>query len=384
MRNFGRYHEIGLSPQAAFRSRTSETTVKLQRLTIAGYKSLERLTAFEVRDVNILIGANGSGKSSLLSLFRMMAAIADRGFQTYVRQRGGPDALLTDGRAVTDRITIDLEFERNRYVVELVPTDDNRLVFAREQAMYRTDAGKWYTVDLGSGRDESGLHQSTAPVAKYVHGALRSWRIYHFHDTGDGAPILRLHAIHDNLRFNTNGSNVMAYMIRLRSADPNAERMIVETLRQSLPFFGGFFYRETTEQQVELEWFDIRFPHTPLKGHLLSDGSLRLMCLTILLLHPEPGTDTIIVDEPELGLHPWAISKLAAMVRMAAGHRQVIIATHSADLIDEFTPSDIVVVDRAPDSRSNVHRLDADALKDWLEDYTLGNLWKSNVLGGVL
>lgn len=116
--------------------------------------------------------------------------------------------------------------------------------------------------------------------------------------------------------------------------------------------------------------------------HALSDGTLRFICLATLFLQPpEQLPATIVLDEPELGLHPYAIALLADMVRSAAQHTQVILATQSVTLVNQFEPEDILVVDRIQ-GKSAFRRLGKEEMASWLEDYGLGDLWEKNLLGG--
>jgi predicted ATPase len=91
--------------------------------------------------------------------------------------------------------------------------------------------------------------------------------------------------------------------------------------------------------------------------------------------------ETIIIDEPELGLHPYAITVLAGLLKSASKEKQIIVSTQSVDLLSEFSPEDVIVVDRNG-NKSILSRLDSSTLQDWLEEYSLGELWKKNLLGG--
>lgn len=116
--------------------------------------------------------------------------------------------------------------------------------------------------------------------------------------------------------------------------------------------------------------------------HQLSDGSLRFIALATLLLQPESNLPAIvIIDEPELGLHPYAITLLASMIHHASQYRQVIVATQSPALLDHFQPDDVIVVER-PGRETEFKRLEPAALAEWLEEYTLSELWDKNVFGG--
>jgi hypothetical protein len=360
--------------------------MKLKSLSVKGYKSIRHLESFEFRDINILIGANGAGKSNLISLFRMLSALSQGVFQLYVQKQGGPDALLFGGRKKTEAIELDFVFGRNAYHVQLEPTVDNRLIFAEEKAQFREDGENDNWQSLGVAHREAILAKYTdiSPSSKmdYVARAVRQWRVYHFHDTSETATVKGRHASNDNLELKPDASNLAAYIALLRKDNVEAYNRIVSTIQLAAPFFGGFVIRDPLPDTVELEWTERGDASTPYRAHALSDGTLRFICLTTLLLQPEDKLpDTVLIDEPELGLHPYAIHLLAEMIKRVAESKQVILSTQSVELLNEFAPEDIVVVDRV-DGASTFHRLDKDTLKDWLEDYSLGELWNRNILGG--
>ena len=355
--------------------------MKLDKLTVRGYKSIKELEDFEFRALNVLIGANGSGKSNLLSLFRLVGALTEGGLQVYIQKQGGPDALLFGGRKRTSKIEAAFYFYRNGYRLTLVPTSDNRLIFEREDTYFRGDYGTQLK-PLGAAHEEAKLPQDTRPVSGYVLPALQSWRLYHFHDTSATAAVKLPHPSNDNLRLKPDAANLAAFLAHLHTVHPSEYKRIVETIRLAAPFFGDFVIRDPLPPVVELEWTQQGDPDTPYRAHVLSDGTLRFICLTTLLLQPwtlQP--DTILIDEPELGLHPYAINLLAAMLKQATGLRQAIVSTQSVELLNNLAPEDVIVTSRE-DGASTFRRLDGEALKDWLEDYTLGELWKKNILGG--
>lgn len=355
--------------------------MKLDSLTVRGYKSIKELEAFKFRNLNVLIGANGAGKSNLLSLFRLLGAVADGNLQIYVQKQGGPEALLFGGRKRTAQIEAEFYFGRNGYRMTLIPTFDNRLVFEREQTYFDGDIAT-SVQPLGSGQQEAKLRGDTKPVSTYVLPALQSWRLYHFHDTSDAAAVKLPHPSNDNLRLKPDAANLAAFLALLRKDWPNEYRRIVDTIRLAAPFFGDFVIRDPLPQTVELEWTQQGDPDTPYRAHVLSDGTLRFICLTTLLLQPwvlQP--DTILIDEPELGLHPYAINLLAEMLKQVTNLQQVIVSTQSVELLNNFEPEDVIVAE-LEEGASVFKRLKAENLNDWLEDYTLGELWKKNILGG--
>jgi predicted ATPase len=355
----------------------------VKKLTITGYKSIRELRDFELRNLNVLIGANGAGKSNFISFFRMLAEIVGKRFQLFVAVQGGPDALLRFSRKTTQAIQAEFYFDKDAYGFTLAPTLDNRLIFSEESTLFGIANGTYIREkSLGTGHAESSLDQASDPSVNGPLAAVKSWRVYHFHDTGETAKMKQMHAPFDTLRLQVDGGNLAAYLGMLREKHPDNYRMILDTLRMVAPFFGDFVVPESDAKSIDLKWTEIGNPDTPFNGHALSDGTLRFICLCTLLLQPwELMPDTILIDEPELGLHPYAINLLATLLKRAAERKQLIVSTQSVELLDCMEPEDIVVVDRKDDA-STFHRLDTVMLKNWLEDYSLGELWKQNVLGG--
>mgnify|MGYP001184575066 CR=1 FL=1 len=354
---------------------------RLAKLTVRGFKSIKSLEDFELRNLNVLIGANGAGKSNFIGLFRLLAAIKNDNLQVFVAQQGGPDAMLHYGRKHTHQLYAEFIFQDNGYRFVLIPTADNRLIFLSEAMLYFGDyANK--DLDLGSGHAESKLDANTSRIAHYVRTGISRWRVYHFHDTGESAKVKQPHSLSDTLRLKPDAANLAAYLRMLREKHASAYTRIVDTIRLAAPFFGDFVPRTDADQFIELEWTARNDPDTPLKAFALSDGTLRFICLATLLLQPpELLPDLVLIDEPELGLHPYAINLLADMLRQTSEQKQLIVSTQSVELLNALEPEDVVVVDREDDA-SVFRRLDAASLKDWLEDYSLGELWKRNVFGG--
>jgi predicted ATPase len=355
---------------------------QLTSLTVRGYKSIRALEDFELRSLNVLIGANGAGKSNFISLFRMLAELTERRLQLFVREQDGPDALLHGTRKRTKQIDAEFYFARNGYRISLQPAGE-RLVFAREETWFSGDM-----VDkphpLGSGHDEAKMPGVQGDsFAPYVRLAIASWRVYHFHDTSLSAAVRQAQAVRDNLALKHDAGNLAAFLRMLREQHPEHYQRILDTVRMVAPFFGEFVYRKDPGERIELEWFEASDPDTVRGPRQLSDGTLRFICLATLLLQPTHlQPDTILIDEPELGLHPYALSVLGALLRQASANRQLIISTQSVELVNELAPEDVVVVNRK-EGASSFERLEPEQLAEWLrDDYALGELWKMNVLGG--
>lgn len=353
---------------------------QLKRLTVRGYKSIYELKDFDLRSLNVLIGANGAGKSNFINLFRMLAAIADQRLQLFVQSQDGPDSLLFGTRTRTRNIEVKVEFEGNGYEISLVESGD-RLIFARENVLTVSDYHH-NTFAIGTGQVETNLpDQAQGPFMPYARKAIAGWRAYHFPNTSRSALIRQKHRVGDNLILRSDAENLAPFLRRLREQHPEYHDRIVRTIQQVAPFFDDFVYRKDAER-VELEWIAVGDPDMVFSARQLSDGTLRFIALATLLLQPaELQPDTILIDEPELGLHPYALAVVASLLQQAAETRQLIIATQSVELVNEMRPEDVVVVNR-DDGASNFKRLDEQELADWLKDYGLGELWERNILGG--
>lgn len=354
---------------------------KLSQVIIKGFRSFKDLD-IELRDLNVLIGANGSGKSNFVGFFVMIQQLLEQNLQRYVAKQGGPDPLMYFGRKVTDKIVGKMFFGNNGYNFDLEPTKDNRLIFGEENFWWNMKGDHW----IGAGHEESKANSSEAKSTKiydYVVPAMKQWRVYHFHDTSDTAKVKLLHGINDNEYLRPDASNLAAFLFRLKKNHTQEYSKIVKTIRLVAPYFGDFHLRANVDnsKQIELEWTEIG-QDVPFSGHALSDGTLRFICLTTVLLQPEKFKPALIlIDEPELGLHPFAINLLASLVKSAAKTRQMIISTQSVELLDEFDIDDILVADRSEDG-STLSRPDKADLKDWLDEYSVGELWCKNLLGG--
>ncbi|MFV0681474.1 AAA family ATPase [Ottowia sp.] len=356
---------------------------QVRSLTVTGYKSIRELKNFELKNLNVLIGANGAGKSNFISLFRLLNEMYEQHLGVFVQTQGGPDALLHFGRGKTDRLHAEFYFANNGYAFDLIPTNDNRLIFEREISKF---LGVYYdstpSAVLSTGHDESKLKVATDPYSPYVRKSVDNWRVYHFHDTSEKAKVKQGHLVNDTLRLKTDAANLAAYLRMLRQEHEAEYGRIVSTIRLVAPFFDDFVHRPGKPEFIELEWTQVGNTDTPFKAHMLSDGTLRFICLATLLLQPlDLLPDTVLIDEPELGLHPYAISVLADMFKQVAERRQLIVSSQSVELVNELQPEDVIVVDQE-DGASTFRRFEQTELDGWLQDYAMGELWKRNVLGG--
>jgi predicted ATPase len=363
---------------------------KLDKLTIRGFKSIERLEDFELGDMNILIGANGSGKSNFVEFFRLLREMVEQRLDAYIAKHQPADGYFFDGVDVTAEIEIAMRFGAHTYAFMLSPTSDDTLYMSNERIVVHGDAGDT-DHSLGSGdeshlrdrKDEAGLTPNSNPIGE-VWEALSNWHVYHFHDTGFSAGMRRSGGIEQTGKLHPEGDNLAAFLLGLRESQRDTYNCIRKTIQRVAPFFDDFVLsvrKNTVEDQVRLTWRQKGTDYVFSPGHF-SDGTIRFICLATALLQPTPPS-TVVIDEPELGLHPEALSILAGLMRSAASRTQIIAATQSPVLLSEFDPGDVITVDRV-NGATCFHRLDPQALQTWLEDFSLGELWiKGNVRGGV-
>jgi predicted ATPase len=356
---------------------------KLDRLTVAGYKSI-RDQDLALRPLNVLIGANGSGKSNLIGVFRLLNDIVNRDLEISVRKAGGADRLLHFGRKQTTEMVLRFQFGRNAYRCRLVPTATDTLIFAEEKVYFHGQGySRPYEQSISGGHQETALYDMVRAtrIADHVLAGIKSWKIYHFHDTSDSARVKQTGDLADNERLRADAGNLAAYLYRLQQVNADHYRNIVDTIRLVAPFFSDFNLRPDplNPTKIKLEWQE-RGADTYFDAHALSDGTLRFICLTTLLLQPNPPT-TVLIDEPELGLHPYAITMLADLFRAAAVRTQLLVSTQSVTLVNQLDPGDVIVTEREG-QESVFRRLGDKDIGGWLDDYALGELWEKNVLGG--
>lgn len=209
----------------------------VKSLTVTGYKSIRELRNFPLTNLNVLIGANGAGKSNFIGLFRLLNEMVEQQLQVYVQTQGGPDALLHFGRNTSDKFHAEFYFDRNGYKFDLIPTNDNRLIFSQEVSWF---GGMFYpgskSAVLGTGHDESKLKSASDPYSPYVKPSVTNWRVYHFHDTGEKARVKQKHPTNDNLRLKIDAANLAAYLRMLNGKYAEHYQRIVDTIRLVAPF----------------------------------------------------------------------------------------------------------------------------------------------------
>ena len=342
----------------------------LDWISIRGFKSIKYAKCLRLGRVNVLIGSNGSGKSNFIDAFSLMRAISKGQLQSYVGRAGGAEIFLHFGSKTTHFIALEVSFDggQSDYKVDLSPTSDDSLCPDSE---------------TGSGAgDHEALMSGQGPWSQ-IRKNIAGWRVYHFHDTGITSPMKKTSDLDDNRGLRPEGENLASYLYFLRKKHTESYGLIRRTVRIVAPFFDDFQLKPQAlnENKIRLEWRH-RGSDAYFDASSLSDGTLRFIALATLLMQPASlRPSLILLDEPELGLHPYAITILASLVKQASVETQVILATQSPILLDHFEPEDVLVADRA-DGATKITRLESDKLRSWLNDYSLGQLWEKNEFGG--
>ncbi len=362
---------------------------RLEQITLRGFKTVRALDKFVPGNLTVLIGPNGAGKSNFISFFRMLAwSLAGPGqLQFHVGQQGGARSILHRGPEITREIEAEFvlgtDAGRNEYGFRLFHAAGDTLIYADEWFRFQRLGQTRPKTVLGAGHREAKLLEQPGqddPAGRVILSMLRRIIVHQFHNTSPTSRIRAKWYANDARYLKEDAGNLGAFLLNLKIAHPAHYRRIVETIRLILPFFSDFELNDESGS-VLLQWSEIGSDHI-LNAAQASDGMLRAMALVTLLQQAEANLpDVLILDEPELGLHPYAIEVLASLIRSASQHVQVIVATQSTSLIDRFDASDIVVVDRHA-GETTLRRLDEADLAGWLEDYTLSELWEKNVLGG--
>ena len=371
----------------------------LDHIKINGFKSIKNMEPLALRPINILIGANGSGKSNLILAFTLLTEIRTGRRQEYVARKGGAETLLHFGSRRTNRIEIEARLDGGQfaYRLTLVPTDRDSLALApgeltvADQGVY-TESMAGYPDGWGIVRPDGQKASVRKPpggptwghdIDPLINQLLDGHQVFPPLDTSDHSALKENCRVHDNRQLRSDCSNLAAFLHLLRENHPNAYSAIVHTVQMVAPFIDDFDLEtlELNRDTIRLEWKHKGSDHY-FDAASLSDGTLRFIALATIFLQPIADRPRLIIlDDPDIGLHPYAIYLLGALIRQASIESKILVATQSPRLIDQFEPEDILVAERTEGSTTYT-RQDRDTLESWLEDYTLGDVWEKNVMGG--
>lgn len=363
---------------------------KLTHVEIRGYKSIayETPLRLELSNINILLGANGAGKSNIISFFQMLNYMMSGQLQLFVEQSGTNRNFLYYGPQKTPTLSGILRFENStsfdKYEFSLANASPDRMIVTSEKIEWgRKNVLTPRSMSLEPLFKESALTVATDQPSRTIHRILSLCKVYQFHNSSNDGPLRQASTVDSAQYLQAKGNNLASFLYFLKQSYPDSYLRIVEYVKMVVPQFRDF-YLEPVRGYISLRWVDTSLNDFVFTADQLSDGSIRFIALATLLLQPQKTMpNIIIIDEPELGLHPYAVGQLAEMIKDAAIHTQLIVATQSPQLIDNFDISDIAVIERNMEMQSTeAHKLSEDEFKEWLEDYTVSELWDKNIIGG--
>ncbi len=355
----------------------------LQEIHISGFKSIRDQTLI-LEPLNVLIGANGTGKSNFIETFLFLRHVINQNLAGYTAMKEGADNLLFLGRRVTPHAEFRLTFSdrqgavKDGYCLKVLGTDADGLVVGEEGTydLYPMLDSPALTSHF---TPESQLKNDTRLGVQRVLQQLLGYGIYHFHDTSTVSRVRGWCNVNDCNVLHAQGKNLAAYLYRLQETQPTSFGLIESSVRQVAPFFDSFYLTPSplNKELIQLAWKE-RGNSAHFRAASLSDGTLRFICLATLLLQPFPPP-LLLLDEPELGLHPHALVSLVEMLRSASRKIQIIVATQSVTLVNQLTPSEVWCVDRV-DGASVFQHLKDKEFVGWLEGYALGDHWEKNLI----
>lgn len=351
----------------------------MDSIEIKGYKSIKSAKV-DLKPINILIGANGSGKSNFISFFEFLNKLYDQKLKEFVSLSGGVERMLHKGSKTTEEISAFLTFGKNAYSFHIRKGQDS-FVFTEEGLWYNSNPFYENPIKISDFGTEANVKIAGTPRAQFIRKYLNSYKKYHFHDTSKNSPFTKMsHIENDSYFLYETGDNLASFLFNIQNQNRVVYNIIVNIIKSIAPYFSDFYFQPNVEGFIRLQWQD-KFSSTTYGSTDLSDGTLRFIALTTLFMQPNLPS-SIIIDEPELGLHPFAITKLAGMIKSVASKGvQVIIATQSSDLVNHFSPNDIITVNQI-NGETTFNRLDRGDLSSWLDDYSIGELWQRNILKG--
>ncbi|MCD8287784.1 MAG: AAA family ATPase [Porphyromonadaceae bacterium] len=363
---------------------------RLGKITLQGYQSIsfDRPVTLELGAVNILLGANGAGKSNIIGFFNLLQKMMEGSLQLYIAKSGTNRKFLHYGPKKTPKISTSIQLDSddfcNTYKFCLSAALPNRLIISSEKVENcNKNNGQSHIVLPLSDFHESALKGSTDEVYKTVWNFLSQCKVYQFSDSSISSPMRQASSVDSAHYLQQDAGNLASFLYYLKNNYIDSYNRIVNYVQGVVPQFKDF-YLEPEHGYVSLKWIDTSLNDYVLSVDQFSDGSIRFISLATLLLQPASTMPSvIIIDEPELGLHPYAIYQLAEMIKDASLHVQVILATQSPSLVNEFDLDDVFVVERDEDNQcTEVKKLKGEDYKEWLEEYTFSELWDKNVIGG--
>jgi predicted ATPase len=369
---------------------------RLQSVSIEGFKSIRSLKDFSLNPgLNVLIGANGAGKSNFLNFFHLLKHMDERELDQYVKKMGRADSFFFQGASVTKEIKARLSLEFLEFSFTLLPTLDGSLIVesTRMSSVRRElsetckppDPSDVKNQALGAKFDDlKGVSAPPNPAVPYgsIGEFLELCQICDFRDTAPFSSLRKDASVCNDKKFLADGSNLPAFLLSLQKGESGVYRKIRTAVKLIMPGFDDFALEPEENEALNDKFVRLRWRQKG-SGHLfqpwqMSDGSLRFLALSVALLQPNPPT-LIVIDAPELSLHPESLATLAGFMHEAAYNSQLIVTTQSPDLLNAMEPEDVVTVNMR-NGESIFERLNRADLADWLNDYTIGDLWWKKVI----
>jgi predicted ATPase len=389
----------------------SEKTVLLRSIKLTNFLSFGPSSeTIEMKSLNIVIGPNGSGKSNLIEAIELIRA-APKDLLTPIRDGGGVRDWIWKGAMKPATAEIDAVFENPkgstniRYLLRFREVAQ-RFEIVDEKIQSEVPIGQndnvyiYYKFEKGHGvlningktrrlqqeeidPSDSILSQrkdpDQYPELTYLGNTFSKFKLYREWTFGRyTTPRMPQKSDLPNEFLEPNASNLGLVLNRLRG-DPSVKRQILDALQA--------LYEGIDDYDIQIEGGTVQvFFHEgnfTVPATRLSDGTLRYLCLLAILCHPKPPP-LVCIEEPELGLHPDILPKLAELLKEAAKRTQLVVTTHSDVLVDAMTDMpDSVLVAEKTSSGTTLTRLNSEKLKPWLENYRLGQLWTRGDIGGT-
>ena len=377
------------------------------RLQVRGFRRLRSID-LEMRSLAVLIGANGSGKTSLLDILSLLASSASGVLAEKVSDLGGINEILTLDRANEVFLRVDMAFPPFApfaYSLSLVPDHLSykikEEILVSQQPIEQPPPIRYIFSFRGTTRyfDRSQVEckpdwelnpletaLSQIPKSKdfiepeSFRKSLSTSTYYHFLDVSPRAPIRLPQPLRPATLPGRNGEDLVSCLFSMRETDRDRFETIEATLRAAFPGFQRLEFPPVAAGTLSLVWRDERF-NTPLYLHQLSEGMLRFLWLVTLLQSPGLTSFTLL-DEPEVSLHPELLCLFADLLREASERTQVVVATHSDRLISFLKPAEVVVMDVEEDGMVTATWADQMDLENWLKEYTLDEMWRMGRIGG--